>query len=711
MASRAMKKRHGTRNKRRSIPLLYILAVLFGLIIAGCVSGYALCQSWLQGLPEYQDASAYNLAQKTRVYASDGTTLLAEFYLENREPLTSLDDVSAFVKDGTIATEDARFYEHSGVDLWGIARATVMNLTGSSHEGASTLTQQFVRNTVLSKEASEQTLKRKVREAYISLKLEEAYSKDEILLMYLNTINYGSGAYGIEAAAQRYYSVSAKDLTLAQAALLVGIPQSPTYNNPITYPDNALQRRNTVLNRMLTRGRITQEQYQEAINEPLNLNPSEPTENGIAAYPYFTSYVRQVLLDKYSEAEVFKGGLTVTTTLDVKAQDAAEAAAKKKLSQVESDVEVAMVAVDPETGFIRALVGGRDYDESQYNLATQAQRQPGSSFKTFTLAAAIEEGVDPNSTYVNCSSTAKIGTWNVENYGKADYGTRSIASAFAVSSNTGFARLCDMITPEKVVDMAKRMGIESELEAVPSITLGSEGVTVREMAAAYATIASGGIQHDAVAIERITDANGNVVFQADTTGKRVMSGEVAHASEKVMESVITSGTGRQARLSSGQIAAGKTGTSQNWRDKWFCGITPQYAVACWEGVPEERQMSSYGSVTDMFSLFLNELITRNDIETFVMDNASMPAYRVLTAEEKAKLGTGSYNPNGISDSERKKSETLRNDHESGESTSDTNSSTDTQSTTSETEATTTTVTPTPSGGSESTATTTTPTTG
>lgn len=648
MASRALKNRPGTRNRRRYIPVLYILVVFAALIIAGCCATYALASSWLQDLPDYQDASSYNLAQKTRVYASDGTTLLAEFYLENREPVSDLSDISPYVTQGTVATEDERFYQHHGIDPIGIARAVVNNLTGGSTEGASTLTQQFVRNTVLSDEMSEQTLKRKVREAYIALKLEESYSKDDILLMYLNTVNYGSGAYGIEAAAKKYFSVDAGDLTLAQAALLVGIPQSPTYNNPINYPDNAIARRNTVLARMLSNSVITQDQYDEAVNEPLNLKVTETTESGIYQYPYFTSYVRQVLLDQYSEAEVFKGGLTVTTTLDVKAQRAAEKAAAREDKEVDSDVEAALVAVEPSTGYIRALVGGRDYNANEYNLATQAQRQAGSSFKTFTLAAAIENGIDPNKTYVDCNSPATIDMgenaqpWTVENYSGHNYGTLSLADAFAVSSNTGFARLVTAIGSDKVVDIAHRMGIESDLQSVPSITLGTQGVTVREMAGAYATIATGGIQHDAVAIEKITDANGKTIFQADTTGTRVITEETAHALEKVMEGVVTNGTGKAAALDSGQTVAGKTGTSQNWRDKWFVGITPQYSVACWEGAREERQMSSSYDVSDMFADFLNQLISSSDTEAFPMDSASDPTWRTLSSDEQDTLGATSY---------------------------------------------------------------------
>lgn len=650
MGSRALKHRLGTKNKRRYVPALFVLVVLIVLVGVGYASLYSLGESWLRDLPDYEDSSQYNLAKKTRVYASDETTLLAEFYLEDREPLDSLDQVGEYVRMGTVDTEDERFYEHDGVDVVGIARALVNNIAGGNREGASTITQQFVRNTVLATEAGEQTIKRKVREAYIALKLEKIYSKDDILLMYLNTVNYGSGAYGIEAAAERYFQKPASDLTLAEAATLVGIPQSPTYNNPIDYPDACLQRRNLVLSRMLTNGDISQQEYESAVAEPLAINPEEDpgSSDGIKAYPYFTSYVRQVLLENYTEDEIFKGGLTVITTLDVNAQNTAEAAAQQKLDTVDGDLEVAMVAVDPNTGFIKALVGGRDYRTDEFNLATQATRQPGSSFKTFTLLAAIENGINPATTRVNCSSNVTIGNWRVENYGGAGYGVQTVSSAFAMSSNTGFARLIDTVGTDKVVEMAKRCGIETPLESVPSITLGSQGVTVREMAGAYATIATGGVHHDAVAIQSITDSDGNVVFEADTTGEQVLSEDVAHAAEKVMEGVVTSGTGMQASLYNGQRVAGKTGTSEQWRDSWFCGITPQYSVAIWLGAREERTMAEAFTATSVFRSFVGDMTYGEAPQAFPMDNALDPTYRTLTTDELNKLGsysTGYYTPN------------------------------------------------------------------
>lgn len=615
MASRARKSKHAARREKAGLRIGLVGGIVAAVLAVCCIGCFGLCAVWLQDLPDYKDASAYNAAEKTKVYANDGKTLLAEFYLENREPI-DLSEMGTHVTGGTVATEDERFYQHNGVDLMGIARAVWVNVTGTGHEGASTITQQFVRNTILADEAQESTLKRKVREAYIAIQLETMYSKDEILQMYLNTINYGQGAYGIEAASRLYYSKSAKDLTIAQAAALIGIPQAPSYNNPIDNPENCIERRNLVLDRMLSNGVISQEEHDAAQAEDLNLDVTRPeSTDGMYQYKYFTSYVRETLLKDYSADEVFKGGLSVITTLDVDAQKAAEKAADKKLSGLSDNLELALVAVDPDTGFIKALIGGRDYEKNEFNLATQAQRQPGSSFKTFTLLAALNDGISPQ-TNLNCSSHVNLDGWEVENYGGADYGTRSLASAFAVSSNTGFAQLVNEVGASKVVDMAHDCGIESDLDAYPSITLGSEEVTVREMAQAYATIANGGTKREATCIQEIKDSAGITIFKADTTGEKTLDTALTQAATEVMKGVVTSGTGRGAALSSGQPVAGKTGTSEAWRDKWFCGITPQISVAIWIGGREEVTMPSYVAADSVFGDFVSDYLSGEPIEQF-----------------------------------------------------------------------------------------------
>lgn len=615
MSVRTRKKR-AHRKKRQPLSkamlALVIVLVIFG---AGGIAVAAAAAVWLQDLPDYKDSSAFNYAQKTSVYANDGTTLLAEFYVENRDPI-ELSEMSDYVLEGTVATEDERFYEHDGVDMLGIARAIVVNLTGTGREGASTITQQFVRNTVLADEANESTIKRKVREAYISLELEKMFSKDEILQMYLNTINYGQGAYGIEAASQLYFSKPAKDLTLPEAATLIGIPQSPTYNNPVDNPENCLARRNLVLDRMLSNNYITQEERDEAQQTPLTLNITREEEtNGIMKYDYFTSYVRDTLLQDYSVNEVFKGGLNVKTTLDPHVQDLAEEAVNRKLDSLPENLECALVAIDPDTGFIQAMVGGRDYKTNEFNLATQAKRQAGSSFKTFTLLAALDEGYSPE-TNLNCTSKVKIGNWDVANYGNANYGTRSIESAFAVSSNTGFAELCTEIGPDKVADMAHKCGIESDLESVPSITLGVEEVSALEMAQAYATIANGGTLHKANCIEEIKDSSGQVIYHADTRGDKVLNTDLTQAAVEVMEGVVQKGTGRNAALYNGQPVGGKTGTSEDYRDKWFCGITPQISVAIWIGDRNEKSMPTWVACDSIFGDFVNKLLRGQDKEEF-----------------------------------------------------------------------------------------------
>ena len=658
MASRSIKNRPNVKKKNKWTVPLAVLAVLIAVIAAGVGGVWALGESWLKDLPDYENVDQFNTARKTTVLASDETTVLAEFYLEDREPV-ELDQISQYVLEGTVATEDERFYEHGGFDLWGIARAVVVNLTGSSREGASTITQQFVRNTILFEEANDISIKRKVREMYLSMKLEEIYSKDEILLMYLNTINYGSGAYGIEAASQRYFSKSAADLTLVEAATLIGIPQSPTYNNPIDYPDACQERRNLVLNRMLTNGYISQAEYDEAVNTPLELNVTERSNDGIYQYPYFTSYVRDYLLSKYSKSEIFEGGWTVYTTIDPTMQAQAEAAAQAKRDTLADNFDVAMTVVDPETGFVKAMVGGRDYYANQWNFATQAQRQPGSSFKTFTLVAALEAGINPQ-TMVDCSTTMTVDGAKISNIYNINYGTRSIARAFAVSSNTGFVRLAMSLGPTKVAEVAERMGITTDLRAVPTLTLGTSEVTTIDMAEAYGTIANGGVKQEATGIERILDRNGNIIEDnTNRQGEQAITPEVASAATQVMEGVINTseGTGTRAALPSGQPVAGKTGTTDDYNDIWFCGFTPQLSVAIWIGDPrdmnERQSLSTDETATTVFRDFMTAALEGQPIEQF--KKASAPPYKNYT-DSKWNIGGKSSSSDDEDEDAKKKAE-------------------------------------------------------
>ncbi len=674
MGSRSMKNRPGIKKKHPSVGLFSVLLVIAGVLVAGVIGVFAVASSWLKDLPQYSDMNAYmNEAQPTIVYASDGVTELARFQMQYHTSVAA-EAISPFAMQATVAVEDERFYQHNGVDLAGIGRAFINNISGGQLEGASTITQQLVRNTVIADEMDDISIKRKVREAYIALDLEKRYSKTEILVMYLNTINYGSSAYGIEAAAERYFSKHASELTLSEAALLAGIPQSPTYNDPINFPENALQRRNLVLDRMLKNQFITEEQYAEAVAAPLGLNVYQNPDDGILAYPYFTSYVRNLLYSEYdlSNKDVLEGGLKVYTTLDIPMQDAADAAAWAKRASLPDGLDVAMAVVEPSTGYVKAVVGGADYYASEVNIATgggAGGRPCGSAFKVFTLVAAIEQGIDPQ-TYVDCGSPATINGYTVQNYDNANYGTRTIARALAVSSNTGFVRLISAVGPSVVAETAHRMGIESDLSpqiAGAALTLGVENVTPLEMAEAYATIATGGIHVDATPIMFIVDRHGNrIVDNTDPASRseRVLSEEVAYAAEQVMELVVNSseGTGTAARVNSGQVVAGKTGTTESYQDITFFGITPQISVGIWCGDPSNVLTVPVGTnCADVFSDFFNSAIGTAE----AWPRVAKPSYTPYSSSIYHIYGSYSGSSSSSSSDEEDKDSSSQNSGNSG----------------------------------------------
>ncbi len=558
---------------------LFLTVAAFGIGMIGVIDG------WLQDLPDYTDTDLYLSSEPTTILDAD-ENVIASFYTENRTTV-SLDEISQYVLDGTVATEDERFYEHGGFDPVGILRAAWVQLTGGS-EGASTITQQLVRNTILQDEQFDMTIERKVREIYLAVKVEETFTKDEILNMYLNAIYYGHGAYGIEAAAQTYLSKSASELTLAEAALLIGLPNAPSTYDPTVNPDLAIQRRNTVLNRMYTNGYITEEERDAAQAEELVLNVSETSDTGvdIESSPYFVEYVQQLLADEFDYDQIFSGGLTVYTTIQSDVQEAAETAVTDQLGVYDLDgLEAGMTVIDNDTGYIVAMVGGTDYyaDDEHVNHAT-SQRQTGSSFKAFTLATAIEEGMNPD-IIIDCTSPQYFddGTYRVGNINNVDYGYISLARATEVSSNTGYVRVQKAVGVENVIEMCHRLGIEDELEAVTSLTLGTQSLSTLQMAEAYSTFATGGIHRDAVAITKITNRNGETIYEYEDSGERVLDAAVASTVTDILEGVISNGTATSAQLSVNQPFAGKTGTTDGSTDLWFCGYTPQYTAAIWVG--------------------------------------------------------------------------------------------------------------------------------
>lgn len=588
-----MRRRGGGAAKMVLLAAIVALAVLVTLTALAGVAGLALARTWLEDLPDPNKPGAFDVARATRIYSADGK-LLARLYLENRE-VVPLSKVSTDLIDAVVAVEDQRFYEHNGVDPIGLVRAVVVNLTdGFGQEGASTITQQYIRNTILLDERTDISLARKVREAYLAMELEKRHSKPEILEMYLNAIYFGEGAYGAQAASRAYFAKPANELSLAEAALLAGLPQQPSRLNPYENPEGAVRRRNEVLYDMHRTGRISRAEFEEARAVELVLERAKDPEDGIYSAHYFVAHVKKELQAKFSRAVVFQGGLDVRTSLDTRMQKDAEKAVRSKIGK--SGPEGALVAIDPRDGHVKALVGGRDFHKNKFNLATQARRQPGSSFKTFVLVAALEAGMPPTFN-VDSSSPAYIPTkpkpWVVSNSEGRGRGMISLAAATRASVNTVFARVAWEISAKKVAKTAKRMGIETDLPALPSISLGAGNVTPLEMASAYGTLATGGVHHEPVVITKVTDPGGTVIFEAKRQGKRAIDREVAKAATDVLKGVITGGTGTRANI--GRPAAGKTGTSQNYRDVWFVGYTPQLVTSVWVGHRTEKTIYVNGS--------------------------------------------------------------------------------------------------------------------
>lgn len=697
----AMKPRRKQRESRAHAGLWTVLVVTAGIAAAifGCYQGgMALVDEWCKDLPDVHDTDAYNLAEKSTIYANDydaatGTgTVLAELYLERREPV-EIDQVSSYVLEGTVATEDVRFYQHNGVDIQGIFRAIFVNLAGGQ-EGASTITQQYVRNTLITDEMTDISLKRKVREIELAVELEKIYTKDEILMMYLNTINYGDGCYGIQAAAEHYYSVDASDLTIAQAATLIGIPNSPTMYNPTVNPEASLERRNVVLSRMLTNGVITQEEYNAAKAKDLNLNvQADSDQNGINKYPWFTTWVRDLLLAEdnpygFTTDKLFKGGYTIVTSIDPEMQQYAEEAVNEEYENgtlADDNQEFALTLIDPNTGFVKAMIGGKDYYSDQFNIATSSSGRPmGSTFKAFTLTDAIEKGISP-STKINCNGPVTISSTltgtgeshSIYNYGQTDYGTLSIADMTAVSANTGFVRLSYVdseesgITPASINAVAARLGLnEDNLKTnVPTTTLGVENANTTEMAAAYGTFATGGVYHEPTPIVKIIDRDGETVIDqsSGSNGEQVLEASTAYAVTQVLEGVIdkSMGTATAARLDSGQPAAGKTGTTDNWHDLWFVGYTPQLSCAIWTG--------DRSNVAELYTSSWNQRIWKS-IMTKCLADSDIKEFAKAETPDYDSTYKGSYGSSKYDDDEDDESDDDESTSNSGSNSSNGSSS-------------------------------------
>ncbi|HEV2857787.1 MAG TPA: transglycosylase domain-containing protein [Solirubrobacterales bacterium] len=599
------------RRRKPHHPTWHKIAIPLGVLVALVAVAGGIAAAW--ALNVYNSApplSSLKPVQKGRssaIYAADGS-LIGFIRSENvRQPLPAK-ALPQVLRDATIAIEDKNFFHHGALDYEGIARAAWKDIEagGKPVQGASTITQQLVRNLYIHN--PENTLKRKLVEAHLAVELEEAHEKEWILTQYLNSAPYGTvegqTAVGAEAASQTYFSKPAKKLNLTEAALLAGLPQAPSEYNPFLDPKAALKRRNEVLLVMHEQGYITGDEYRTARTHGLGLNPGDKYQ--VIKDPFLFDLVQNELIAQYGINTVRKGGLKAYTTIVPDLQQKAEEAVDGScyVCYSEGGPAAGLASVDPDTGAIVALASTEgEESESEFNYAWQAHRQPGSSFKTFVLTTAVKEGVDPASTYYNGTSPMTLeipggGTWTVNN-AEPGGGTMNLESATWESVNVIFAQLDLDVGPESVTKTAHEMGIESPLQSVPAEAIGglAIGVTPLEMANAYATLANGGIHHDATAVSRVEFPNGKVDNFEKDKGDRVLSEGEAYEVTRILEGVITQGTGAGYTSMGCSSAAGKTGTSEGLSDAWFVGYTPLFSTAVWVGHPTSREYTGFGGPT------------------------------------------------------------------------------------------------------------------
>ena len=491
-------RRSGKAHRRRIIILIAVLvaipivaAGIFGVVLSFGLRTVAAVEN---DIPALQDQHQVSLAQTSAIYASDGTLLAYLHGIENRTVISGK-QIPQVLRNAVVAIEDERFYSHPGVDLESVVRALVTNVKAQhTTEGFSTITMQLVGNLYLDR--TDLSFRRKFDEMALAYQLERKYSKNEILDLYLNTVYFGSNAYGVEAAAKTYFNKEPADLTLPEAALIAGLPQAPTGFSPRKHPDEALTRRNMVIQSMADNGFITPDEAENALLTGVELAPYSPYTQ--VQEPYVVAYVRKQLIDMFGEEKVFEGGLQVETTIDPAYQKLATDAITSTLNQP-GDPSSALVSIQADNGYIRAMVGGTDYDTSEFNLASQGRRQPGSAFKTFCLTAAIEMGINPSEvSYLSMplalTYPGATTPWKVSTFGNKYYGLSTILQATLRSDNTVYAQLALDVGADRIVDTAHRMGITSTLNANPAIVLGglTYGVSPLEMASAYGTLANGG---------------------------------------------------------------------------------------------------------------------------------------------------------------------------------------------------------------------------
>ena len=569
--------------------IIYIILLLGAAVIGGAIGGFFLAVT--HDLPQIQTLESFRPAAVTRIYSAD-KELLAELYTQKRVPVP-LHRIPDHLKQAIIATEDRQFHEHAGVDLKAILRAIIRDIrVGQFVEGASTITQQLARTLFLSPRKS---IVRKLKEAFLSFQIERRYTKDEILELYLNQIYFGSGAYGVEAASQTFFGKAVGNLTLDECALIAGMPKSPSRYSPLVNKSLALQRREVVLKQMARNGMITHEQFMNGKSAPLNLAKSRGMSTKA---PYFVTYVRDLLEEEFGDSRLYRTGLTVHTTLNYKMQEAGEKAVEKGLEQLSTRMrkrvlsklegpQGALIALDAKQGAILALVGGRDFQESSFDRSTMARRQPGSAFKPLIFACAVEHDFAQNDLIWDAPVVYKGAKedqeWIPRNFSGKFRGEMTLREALAVSQNIPAVKLLDKLGPSTAIRWAHKMGIESPLEPNLSLVLGTSGVTLLELTTAYAIFPNGGVRVEPFAVSEVLDQEGRSIRRPTPHMQAAISSETAAIITDMLQAVVLSGTGRAAKAI-GRPLAGKTGTTDTYRDALFIGFSPTIVAGVWVGL-------------------------------------------------------------------------------------------------------------------------------
>ncbi len=612
---------------------LVAIVMLGGSAIAGALVGLAVS---FRDLPDVRILKGYAPTETSYFYDINGE-LLARVHGDVNREVVPLNRISPHLKRAVLAIEDAYFYTHRGVDPSGIGRAILVNLqSGDTVEGGSTLTQQLVKNLFLTPEKS---LSRKVAEAVLAMRVEQVFTKEQILEMYLNQVYWGRNTNGAETAAQSYFNKSAADLTLAEAAMMAGIIQAPSAFNPIDNYRIAKQRQGLVLNRMRELGWATKAEVEAARKQPILLASRDKSFEP-SRVPYVTQAVRAELEAKFGEDVVLKGGLRVQTTIDLKLQRIAEETVANGHAELQergaNANQMALVAVEPKTGYVKALVGGvGDFEKNQFNRAIQARRQLGSSFKPFVYYSGFATGKFTADSIIDDSPVSYPDGYEMytpRNYDNTFMGPISIRQAIASSRNIPAIRIGQYVGLNKVIEDCRKMGITSPMDPVISLPLGAADLTPMEVAGAYAVFAAGGYKSKTTLIARVTDSNGNVLLDNTPKPQLVLDPYAVAELTDALRSVVTSGTGTQAALS-GRPTAGKTGTTSDFRDAWFVGYTPQLATAIWIGNDDYSQMSN-GVTGGVFVAPIWRTFMERALEGKPVENFPVPAEVEAAAKKK-----------------------------------------------------------------------------